>query len=217
MYKPKSNKRLCLFLSSLYQTLVHIDIFRYFTSQSKVQTLINNTQSGQPCTHFFLPFHNRLHIYQVFGYKSKWNQNSYWLLYSLSYNGNWTKKNISGCQCRTNGWVECWQFEQSGGCREGLGFAEQQQVPAFPGCSCPSPAHSQPAAPKNPGPSAGLLPPPCTPCGESPQTFLWCRITVSNIQLKTGNTPDTSADTEKQKATFPEPWSSSLTFHWFQL
>lgn len=140
--------------NTLYVTFVFFAVsdtgaHRYFSNilhhkaRSRLSLMIRRV--GSRAHIFFLSFRNSLHIYQAFGYKSKWNQNSYWLLYSLNYNGNWTKKNISGCQCRTNGWAEHWQFKQShSGCREGLcsaGSEEQQQFPAFLRCSIPSPAH----------------------------------------------------------------------------
>lgn len=58
---------------------------------------------------------------------------------------------------------------------------------------------------KKPGATAGLLPPTCTPRGGALQAFLWCRITISDMQLKTGNAPDTWADTEKQRPPSQSP------------
>lgn len=65
-------------------------------------------------------------------------------------------------------------------------------------------SHSPTASksPKNPRGSTRSL---HTPRGSSPDLFVGAELQFSNIQLKTGNTPDTSADTEKQRGTFPEP------------
>lgn len=108
-----------------------------------------------------------------------------------------------------------------GGCREGL-CSLGLQSSSEPQPCLPAPSHlphPQPApVPKTRGNSAGFCPP-CTPRGEALQALLWCRITTSSTQLKTGNTPDSSADAEKQEGTFPRPCAgrTSLTSDWFQL
>lgn len=58
--------------------------------------------------------------------------------------------------------------------------AEQQRVPAFPGCSIPSPTHPQPApAPKTPGPLLASAPSLHSPWGGTPGFSL-----VQNYNLK---------------------------------
>lgn len=100
-----------LLFSLIYQTLAHV-YFQIFCITNQVSYRLSfTTRRADSHTYFWVLFQNCLHFYQVFGYKSKRNRNSYWLLYSLNYNGNWIKKNISGCQFRINGSTKTWLFK----------------------------------------------------------------------------------------------------------
>lgn len=96
--------------------------------------------------------------------------------------------------------------------------AEQQRVPAFPGCSIPSPTHPQPApAPKTPGPLLASAPSLHSPWGGTPGFSLVQNYNLKRT-IKNWKYPIPRLMQRKQKPPSPEPCagSTSLTSHWFK-